>query len=272
MGGDRKYDIYEQATKNRGRLSIPHTFSSLTEARESLIFHWHQHTKPKTNEIVVGDEASLAFFVDCQNGQKSSVDTLYQWSKAFDSFLETHGDSLSQSDKHGATMLQMQHDIGFMSLQLNRTLLDDQTGWDQFIPLFNQVVSLAEEIIDHTPKTPRYPSFSLDMGVVGPLYLVSSRCRDPIIRRKAISLLKSRCMQEGVWNSIVTAKVAERVVEIEEAGLGEVKSCSDVPDWARLSFVCPRFDHARRRAVVTYMRRGSRSKLSRRTRQEVVEW
>lgn len=271
MVGGRVFDLYETAVKNRIGQNIPSAFSSLSEARESLVYHWHRLARPVTKELL-DDGSGLNFLAAWQSRHEGSQQIFNQWSAAFDAFLQTRGASLDDGEKKGVAMLEIQQEIGFLSLQLGRTYFDDQTLWDQFMPLFNQIVSLAAEILDFGSKTRRYPTFSLDMGIVGPLYEVASRCRDPIIRRKAISLMKSRCMQEGVWNSILTAKVAERLVEIEEEGLGDVKNCHDIPDWARLSFVAPIFDPAGRRAVIKYMRIGNTHELVRPMVEEVIEW
>jgi hypothetical protein len=265
------FNLYESAAKNRIGHSIPTAFSSLSEARESLIFHWHRLTRPVSKQLS-DDGSSLNFFAAWQTRHEGSQLIFSQWSAAFSAYLKTHRASMDENEKKGVAMLEIQQEIGFLSLQLGRTYFDDQTLWDHFIPLFNQIVSLAAEILDFGSKSRRYPTFSLDMGIVGPLYEVASRCRDPVIRRKAISLMKSRCMQEGIWNSILTAKVAERLVEIEEDGLGEVKSCYDVPDWARLSFVAPVFDPAGRRALVKYMRIGKTHELARPMVEEMFEW
>jgi hypothetical protein len=264
------FNLYENTTKSRRGQSIPPAFSSLSEARASLIFHWHRLMRPIC-EKYLDDGSSLNFLTAWQTRHDSSQWVFDQWSAAFDAFLKD-GSSLAESEKKAVTMLKIQQEIGFLSLQLGRTYFDDQTLWDQFLPLFNQITSLAADLLEFGSKSRRYPTFSLDMGIVGPLYEVASRCRDPVIRRKAISLMKSRCMQEGVWNSILTARVAETLVEIEEEGLCEVKTCNDVPDWARLSFVAPVFDPAGRRAVVKFMRIGSTHEAVRPTAEEVYEW
>jgi hypothetical protein len=138
--------------------------------------------------------------------------------------------------------------------------------------MYNRIISLAADVVEPDNSENVKPSFTIDLGVIGPLFEVISRCRDPVIRRRGISLLKSGYRQEGVWNSFLVAKVAERLVEIEEEGLGEVKSCKDVPDWARISDVHPEFDPVGRRATLTYGRCGGKSNYQRRIIQEVVEW
>jgi len=94
--------------------------------------------------------------------------------------------------------------------------------------------------------------FSLDMNIVAFLYAVSHKCRDPLVRRKAVARLKSHPRKEGIWDSVLTARVAERLISIEEEGLGEVTCCQDVPDWARISAVDVQFDLEGRVGTVGY--------------------
>jgi len=105
-----------------------------------------------------------------------------------------------------------------------------------------------------------------------PLYGVASRCRHPKIRRKAIAILRSSSRHEGVWNAILTAKVAERVMQIEEEGLGVITSPRDVPSWARISDVEPKLDAVERKGTFTYTRYKSQVDTTRMTIEEVIEW
>jgi hypothetical protein len=62
-------------------------------------------------------------------------------------------------------------------------------------------------------------SFALDLGIVPPLFVVATKCRDRKIRREAIRLLLSSPRREGMWDSILSGRVAQWIVEIEEEGL-----------------------------------------------------
>ena len=98
------------------------------------------------------------------------------------------------------------------------------------------------------------------------------KCRHPVVRRKAISLLYAAPRQEGVWDSILTARVAERLIGIEEAGLGTVTTCEDVPDWARISDVSVEFDLQGRLGTVKYSRQRSPLVKVRDTVMVLVRW
>lgn len=54
--------------------------------------------------------------------------------------------------------------------------------------------------------------------LVPPLYVTATRCRDPWVRREALSLLASTYQQKGIQNSVMSAKLAERLVCIQEGG------------------------------------------------------
>jgi hypothetical protein len=269
MIGDRKWLIYDKILKHK-RHEMPTAFTSLAEARYLLVFNWHTCSYG-LNTLPSSEDPN--FFQCLASWQQNSVDIFDKWSAALDTFLEHRGE-LSTPERKGLLILRVQSHLALTTLRLTRTTVeeDDQTLWDEFMQMYAGIISLAADFVEHNDGENTKPSFTIDLGVIGPLFEVISRCRDPVIRRRGISLLKSRYRQEGVWNSFLVAKVAERLVEIEEEGLGEVKSCKDVPDWARISDVHPEFDPVGRRATLTYGRYGGKNNFQRRTIQEVVEW
>ena len=95
----------------------------------------------------------------------------------------------------------------------------------------------------------------MDMNIVGPLFSIAHRCRDPNIRRRIIALLYSTPRQEGLWHSVIAARVAEKIMNIEEAGLGEVKTWADVPEEKRISDIDMQFDLQGRKGYLKYSRR-----------------
>jgi len=128
-------------------------------------------------------------------------------------------------------------------LQFEQVPPNQRPDSDRFLPQFEQLIALGEKVIsstfssnDHGGQT---TSFCLDMGIIIPLYYVAWQCPDPTIRRKAITLLRSTSRQEGLLNSLLLAKAAERIMEIEESILGEMKTCAHGPDWAKSTAVQP---------------------------------
>jgi hypothetical protein len=78
-------------------------------------------------------------------------------------------------------------------------------------------------------------TFTVTHGVVTPLYMVCTRCRDPTIRRRALRILQTCNRKEGIWDSAQSALVAERIIQIEETAAGGfVTDASHIPSQARI--------------------------------------
>lgn len=99
------------------------------------------------------------------------------------------------------------------------------------------------------------PTFTLDIGIVAPLFDVACRCRDPGIRRRAVHVLTVSDRQEGIYSSALAAIIARGVIEVEEEGL-DVKVAGDVPGWKRVVRVGRSFDGDGRRARLEFFRMG----------------
>jgi hypothetical protein len=62
------------------------------------------------------------------------------------------------------------------------------------------------------------PSFSSGSGMLASLWLVTSRTRDPVLRRRAIGMLLYYPRREGAWDSVLAARLAWEIMLLEEAG------------------------------------------------------
>lgn len=107
-----------------------------------------------------------------------------------------------------------------------RTCIDcgPETTFDQFNSQFAEMVSRVEDmtrILDLEAGVPldrETVPFSMELGVIHPLFFIACKCRDWDLRRRAIAELKE-CGKEGVWEGPIMAVVAERIAQIEEQGL-----------------------------------------------------
>ena len=146
----------------------------------------------------------------------------------------------------------------------------DEMIWDDLIPFFAEIVSLAGGFVAcstsatslaplNTPNQKRVV-FNLDTGIIVPLYFIAGKCRDSRIRRKAIELLRASEKHEGVSNTLMTAKVAERLVDIEEKGMldrgGEGRAPQFVGMERGVSGVEIRFEGEGKRAWLRYSKPG----------------
>ena len=262
---------------------IPAAFSSLAQARNSLDYHWNTRLEflsdleSNTGSPVIEGQRPLDALGTTEAARHVLFNVVERWLVAYQAFLQKHGRSLKSRELQAARTLEISHSLAMMFLNVSTIyMFNDMTTWDRFTEDFEHVVELATLILkssngDKFTKT-RGPDFTLDMGIVAPLFVVASKCRHPIVRRKAVSLLYAAPRQEGIWDSVLTARVAERLIGIEEAGLGNVDRCEDVPDWARISEVEVNFDLQGRLSTVKYSRQRSKSGKVRDTVVESVRW
>lgn len=102
--------------------------------------------------------------------------------------------------------------------------------WDDHLAHFERIIALSALFIQaEVYKNPLLPSVvSLDgPGIIMSLWLVAFRCRHPLLRRRALGLLRVSRRQEGMWMSTSAAVVAQKLIEIEEAGMYGTKAPSD---------------------------------------------
>lgn len=102
--------------------------------------------------------------------------------------------------------------------------------WDDHLAHFERIIALSALFIQaEVYKNPLLPSVvSLDgPGIIMSLWLVAFRCRHPLLRRRALGLLRVSRRQEGMWMSNSAAVVAQKLIEIEEAGTHGTKALSD---------------------------------------------
>lgn len=106
-------------------------------------------------------------------------------------------------------------------------------------------------------------SFALDLGIVPPLFVVATKCRDRKLRREAIRLLMSSPRREGMWDSILSGRVGQWIMDLEEDGLspytGALKPAAAeiVPDSQRVMVKEILFDMQRREATLRCGTRGA---------------
>ena len=161
---------------------------------------------------------------------------LEQWNDALQTLCKTQ--NLTVQDRRAAAVLQMnrrQFDLSLMLAASSSDNRPDPMWWDDKLSYFKDIVKHAAAAVElPDEETVSAPCFSLDYGINVHLYIVAVRCRDPIIRRRAIALIRSANRFEGIWRSDVVAHITERIVQLEEDGLENVRSCHDIPREARL--------------------------------------
>lgn len=169
---------------------------------------------------------------------RSSNRALYQyWLKAFNASFITHNNRPNELEQHALAMLHIRRlDVYFAVYGPGDNEL--QLNWDKYMPEFVEMLTHASAAAATFPVT---SSFVLGGGFILPLCRLVRRCRDPRIRRTAMKILRCLRRRDGVMEGRLAARVLGRIVEIEEHGLGQITSCEDVPEAARVTGVLVRF-------------------------------
>ncbi|KAF7552533.1 hypothetical protein G7Z17_g4253 [Cylindrodendrum hubeiense] len=121
-----------------------------------------------------------------------------------------------------------------LSVRLYHTLLrlliagrrfGQEMRWDNYLGYFERSIFFVESLLvaTATPQ-PRSP-LSLEPGLIIPLFLTASKCRHPVLRSRAVRLLRNLKRQEGMWFSDGTAAVVTKMMSIE----GQTVDTNDLP-------------------------------------------
>ena len=90
-----------------------------------------------------------------------------------------------------------------------------ETRWDSYLGHFERIVAIGS-CIARTENSRSNYQLTLEPGVGLPLFIVASRCRHPVIRRRALGVLRTLNRQEGLWATTAAAAVGEQWMLVEE--------------------------------------------------------
>ncbi|KAH8894335.1 hypothetical protein GQ53DRAFT_821418 [Thozetella sp. PMI_491] len=107
-----------------------------------------------------------------------------------------------------------------MSIWVAGSLDRSQMIYDQFLPRFSALIAEAARALDNIEKEFESVSFTFELGVIPPLYVLVLLCRDPVLRRQALGLLRRAPAQEGLWRRAIILQACERLIELEEGSDG----------------------------------------------------
>ncbi|KZL85851.1 c6 zinc finger domain-containing protein [Colletotrichum incanum] len=212
-------------------LSIPQPFQTIRDASnnlDSLLFRAHQLQK-NGSETSLGEDAADVF--ELLATQQTLRNNLEVWLQCFDVFKAKAWDQLSDSDRLVCRRLPIYHTMAYI---ITNTSLNpgNELIFDLYTRHFVSVVSLSREILDivqpsalptpaadtpgsHAPQA----DSTADIGLVPPLFYTAIKCRVPRIRRQAVELLLLGQRYQGIWDAVMSARVAREVMTLEERGI-----------------------------------------------------
>ena len=241
---------------------VPETFTDLTEAQESLNsqLHFMLHYEHEAWQTLVAardanhepSDELLGSFVEAQANHRGQLE---KWLVTLNVYLTNCNVKMGSRELRAAVVLKIHHIT--CKILLEATLYDHETAFDDLVDEFERIVALAETLSSIPSAIPRSglkPVYSFGWGTLPSLYYTATRCRDPVIRRRALALLSASPRREGVWDSLVLASIVRWVIGEEESDLDEVTCAEDVPLSVRIYMVERSFRVAERRCLVKYLK------------------
>jgi hypothetical protein len=160
-----------------------------------------------------------------------------RWKAAFAPLLVRLKIENNQPDLFIAALMTIR--VEFAVLGSTISCVSSEEEYDNYHDTFTTLVELAEYLLeDLIPKWSKSPKFNFDSYSVIPLFLTAQKCRDPLLRRRAISLLFKYPRKEGICDSLFLGRMTQWAMEIEEEFLENGR----VPHWARIHGVTTEID------------------------------
>lgn len=238
--GSPRVTSYKPMLAHNGDTVLPETFSNLHEARVCL----EVLIAKITSLMIARGEMCLALKLRVDEPSLATnakdiadlTDDVENWLVKLNAFVKEHQSRDDINFIRAYVFLKIYHLSTFILLRA--TNQPGETSFDAYDEGFKQVIAHCQ----HYQELTRHPkadgtkktTFGFDLGVIPPLYIAASRCRDPSIRRDAIGILRSLRHREGIWDSMISVQIAEHIMAIEEAGLTNIRTSNDVPEWNRI--------------------------------------
>jgi hypothetical protein len=155
---------------------------------------------------------------------------LYLWLEVMELFLKENHLSLGPTELSLGQLLRLHCNMALAFLSVDEYM--DERCWDDSLLQFLNIISLATSFIKRRESKEGCITFPNQLGVLPAIFLVGVKCRHPLLRRRALELLVTK-RREGIWDSLLAAKIVERIISLEEDGL-VVSHAADIPSSSRV--------------------------------------
>ncbi|KAH8703643.1 hypothetical protein BGW36DRAFT_288499 [Talaromyces proteolyticus] len=154
---------------------------------------------------------------------------LSDWDTRLADFLKNTTLHEREIDQNSLDLVQLRR--GFATVLLYSETFRGQHIHDSLSPIYEELLRLSANVLRHTDSTespspltsvlfekrPEHPAFNLASAITEPLFWTGIRCREPIIRRKALRLLQLYPRREGICEGMLADKIVRTVISIEES-------------------------------------------------------
>jgi hypothetical protein len=139
--------------------------------------------------------------------QHHFLSMLQTWSRKLDAFLLDSNLNLPNRDLQAAALLKV-HWLVCTTI-IEGIITPTKFSTPDFTAKFQKIVTLCKSIVA-AENAAKPPQFSMEYGIIGPLYFAALNCNDPGIRRQVLGVL-STPRREGMWDSQVIAYILDRI-------------------------------------------------------------
>ncbi len=209
--------------------------SKIAQARDSLhlcISCAHDYLRSTAGSVDLNNTTiGLALAVQKKNGQLGS---LRAWIREYQDLLERISFAFENNDAELANreeatecaVLWLAYLVTY--IKLSTSLDPDEITYDSYLPQFRAIIEHSEAVLGqiladenilsrNDAASPPRKLFTIEEKFIHPLYFTAFKCRDSLIRQRAIALMRV-AGKEGAWDGIVFARIAEHVKVLEEEG------------------------------------------------------
>ncbi|KAL3457533.1 hypothetical protein BJX64DRAFT_268673 [Aspergillus heterothallicus] len=152
-------------------------------------------------------------------GQDAVIQKLRGWGTQIKQSAITHQARLSRRDRSALMLLELWSEVLYIILKVGSEPPPRESRYDAYLAGFQHSVQLARELLKTDTSVDPIPTFSVNLGIIAPLFYCGLRCRDWLVRQEALLLLRRWRRQEGIWSSNTTARVLARLIDVESTGL-----------------------------------------------------
>lgn len=105
--------------------------------------------------------------------------------------------------------------VAMMMIQVASVFIVNAIDWDAYFPEFHTIMDYVNRL---RPRLVQGGGkYHFDLGVILPLFMVGSHCRNRLLRSQAIDILKeAKGYREGIWDSDACSRVTGFTRDVEE--------------------------------------------------------
>lgn len=155
------------------------------------------------------------------------------WKSAFDLFSLQESPKWQREELQLSVLLALHHRT--TSLMLDIRLDTDTDGIYRGVPRdaeWENIIGICESMIN-SMSAPK-PSFSVDVGLIAPLYFTAMQANNTRTCQRAIELLYRIKWKEGFWDAGTAARIAEKILHNQITGTSGRDSTSGIAALAKI--------------------------------------